>query len=78
MNFYLNQLRDASGKKLIAISGATVTLCKAALIAAEWRSNWLQDLEPLDDLEWDEAQTAVQTAVDELNADNVGVDGGTA
>lgn len=76
--FYLNQLNDTSGSKKVLLSQQTIVLCKAGLIGAEWRSNWVQDLEPLDDAEWETAQTAVQTAIDELNAAGIGVDGGSA
>lgn len=67
-DFFLNQLRDVEDDPApnLALSPATVALCQAALIPAESRSNWQQDLDVLDDDEWTEAEEFLFAAIEEL------------
>lgn len=72
--FYLNQLRDVENDADVAanLSATTVALCLAALLPAEERDNWIQDLEPLDDTEWSEAEQFLWTAIEELTGATTG------
>lgn len=68
--FYLDQLREVQGQpqKSLTLSQTTIDLCLAALIPAEKRSNWVQDLQSLDDAEWAEAEQYLWRAINELMA----------
>jgi len=68
-DFYLDQLRDVKNDDApnLSLSPATVALCQAALIPAEARGNWSQDLSELDDDEWTEAEEFLFGAIDELS-----------
>lgn len=69
--FYLDQFRAVASQpqKTLTLSQSTIDLCLTALIAAENRDNWVQDLQPLDDVEWLEAEkTFLRIAQEELSA----------
>ena len=69
--FYLDQFREvvSQPQKTLTLSQSTIDLCLAALIAAEDRENWRQDLQSLDDAEWLEAEkTFLRIAQEELSA----------
>jgi len=66
--FYLAQLTDVENepKALYNLSASTVCLCLAALIPAENRYNWIEDLEELSDPEWVQAENFLTAAIKEL------------
>lgn len=71
MTFYLTQLQDvaAEPQKQLVVSESTICLCLAALIPAQYRSNWIENLEDLSDPEWEEAEDFVTLAINELTAE---------
>ncbi|MCB0167737.1 MAG: hypothetical protein KDI79_26155 [Anaerolineae bacterium] len=81
MTFYLNHLIDVANdsQQIVTLSPSAIQLCLTALISAQYRHNWVQDLTELDDSEWDQARAFVKTAIDELTQQAGGViDGGSA
>lgn len=68
MTFYLIPLVDVQSDPPVelTLSQATIDLCLQALIAAEKRSNWSDDLEELSDTEWETAEDFLTTAIEEL------------
>lgn len=80
MTFYLDQLKDVEGDpaQLLLLSPATICLCLTAIIPAERRYNWIQNLTDLDDAEWSEAVAFLSTAWQELRAETALIDGGDA
>ena len=69
MKFYLDQLKEVENEpdEDLILSLSTVELCLAALIPAEDRANWVQDLAELDDTEWGEAVEFLKKAIEELS-----------
>lgn len=80
MRFYLDQLKDveAGSAQLLLLSPATICLCLAAIIPAENRYRWVQDLTDLEDSEWAEAVIFLSTAWRELRGQTAQIDGGQA
>lgn len=68
--FYLDQLTEVSSDppENLSLSKTTIELCLAALMPATDRSNWVQDLQELDDTEWGTATGFVTTAIEELSS----------
>jgi hypothetical protein len=68
MTFYLTQLEDVESDpdQTLTLSQTTIDLCLAALIPAQYRTNWEKDLEPLSDTEWAKAEDFLRIAIEEL------------
>jgi microcystin-dependent protein len=64
--FYLTPLQEEAGNKVLSLSATTICLCLTALIPAQERENWIEDLEALSDAEWDEAEDYLTQAINEL------------
>jgi hypothetical protein len=64
--FYLTPLQEEAGNKVLSLSATTICLCLTALIPAQERENWIEGLEALSDAEWDEAESYLTLAINEL------------
>jgi microcystin-dependent protein len=71
--FYLIPLQEEASQpaKTLALSASTICVCLTALIAADDRFNWSDDLEPLSDDEWVEAEDFLTLAINELTGQEV-------
>lgn len=70
MTFYLIPLEDVETDpdQTLTLSQTTIDLCLTALISAQFRDNWIYDLEELTDAEWATAEGFLTTAIEELTA----------
>jgi hypothetical protein len=64
--FYLQNVLELTGSRLVEISEQTYWLCWQSLVPAEHRYNWQSNLAELTDQEWETAQLLVETALSEL------------
>lgn len=71
MNFYLLPLQDVENNapKIVLLSQSTIALCNHALIPAENRDLWVNDLQELDDSTWEIAEDFLTLAYNELGAE---------
>lgn len=78
--FYLDPLKDVENdpQKFLVIDQSTADLCLTALIPAENRELWRQEIDELDDAEWAEAEGFLWLAIGQLTAIGDVIDGGGA
>jgi hypothetical protein len=70
MTFYLIPLQDVENDPPVdlTVSQTTIDLCLQALISAEDRFRWREELEELSDTEWEQAVGYLTTAIEELTS----------